>query len=263
MSAPALLACAAAAVCLGGPVIAATAQLEAGHRAAAAADSAALAAADALTGWVDGEACELAGEVAASMRADLVSCDLDRAAARATVSVAVVSPLGGVQERARAGTRSPGGGPDGAVGANGWAWPSSQRGVSQAFHDGYAIDLETGGGGELYSPYAGVVVRVGDDGGGLPAACLANPGWWRGPNQSVLIRHEYRGRILYSSHNHVAAGSPQAVGVQPGSRVRAGQRVATAGMSGCTSGPHTHFTLASHETNAFPDVNPFDFIGEP
>lgn len=263
MSAPALLACAAAAVCLGVPVIAATAQLEAGHRAAAAADSAALAAADAISGWTDGDACELAGRVAESMRAELVACELDPGAARATVSVAVDAPFATAVERARAGLRDPVGGPDGAVGANGWAWPSSVRGVSQGFHDGYAIDLETGAGGELYAPYAGVVVSVGNDGGGVPAACQANPQWWRGPNQSVLIRHEYRGRVLYSSHNHVAAGSPRAVGVEPGSRVRAGQRVATAGMSGCTSGPHTHFTLASRETNAFPDVNPFDFIGEP
>lgn len=263
MSAPALLACAAAAVCLGVPVIAATAQLEAVHRASAAADSAALAAADALTGWTDGDACGLAREVAEAMRAEVVSCEADSAVLRATVAVAVAAPFGGVLERARAGTPHAGGGPDGVVGANGWAWPSAERGVSQGFHDGFAIDLETGSGGALYAPYGGVVVGVGDDGGGVPAACRANPGWWRGPNQSVVIRHEFGGRTLYSSHNHVAAGSPHAAGIAVGSRVRAGQRVATSGMSGCTSGPHTHFTLASRPTNAFPDVNPFLFIGEP
>lgn len=266
MSAPVLLACAGAALCLGLPVIVASSQIEADHRAAAAADAAALAAADALGGWVDADPCELASEVVVALEARLRSCLVDAVSAEVLVEVALAAPLGDAGAMARAGPpRADGaetakGGP---VDANGWAWPSDSRALSQGFHDGLSIDLAVTREGALYAPYAGVVVQAGSDGGGVPAPCLARPEWWRGPNFSIVIRHEYRGRVLYSSHNHIAPASPQSFGLAPGSRVRAGQRVATAGMSGCTSGPHTHFTLSSSPVNAHPDIDPFAYIGRP
>ncbi|MGW9020955.1 M23 family metallopeptidase [Leucobacter chromiiresistens] len=261
MSAPATLVCAAAAVCLGIPVIAASSHLEAGHRAAATADAAALAAADAAAGFISGEPCALAEGVAAAARTEIASCDLDAALADARVEVAAGGPFGTVSASAHAGPPPVTEAPGGAVGANGWAWPSSEPGITQGFHDGYSIDLRTAEGSPLYAPYDGVVVAAGADGGGPPAKCIAEPTWWRGPNYTVLIRHEYRGRVLYSSHNHVAPGSPAAVGVAPGTAVRAGQTVALAGMSGCTSGPHSHFTLSTRPSNAYPDVNPYLYIG--
>ncbi|RGE19375.1 M23 family metallopeptidase [Leucobacter sp. wl10] len=263
MSAPALLACAAAALCLGLPVVAASAQLEAQHRAENLADAAALAAADALAGWVDAEPCELARRVAAAGEGRLNRCEIDTARAEALVEVSVAAALGGAEGEARAGTDPVGGVEGGPVGANGWAWPSDLRGVTQGFHDGFSIDLAVTQEGALYAPYDGVVVWAGPDGGGVPATCLARPEWWRGPNWTVLIRHEYRGRVFYSSHNHMEPGSPQRFGVAPGMRVGAGQRVATSGMSGCTSGPHTHFTLSSQEANSFPDLDPFEYLGPP
>ncbi|WP_449281148.1 M23 family metallopeptidase [Leucobacter sp.] len=263
MSAPALLACAGAALCLGLPVIIASSQVEAEHRAAAAADAAAIAAADALGGWIDAEPCEIAREVALVHEARLRSCRIDAARADALVEAAAAAPFEAIAA-ARAG---PGGvetaAPDGPVGPDGWAWPSDSRAVSQGFHDGLAIDLAVTREGALYAPYAGVLLLAGPDGGGVPERCLAQPEWWRGPNFSVVIRHEYRGRVLYSSHNHIAPASPQRFGLAPGTRVRAGQRVASAGMSGCTSGPHTHFTLSSGPVNAHPDVDPFAYIGPP
>lgn len=263
MSTPALLACAAAAVCLGIPVIAASAQLEAQHRAAGAADAAALAAADALGGWIDAEPCEIARAVVDAVDARLERCEVDAARAEALVEVGSAGLFGGVAAEARAGPESVGGADGGPVGANGWAWPSDSPGISQGFHDGLSIDLAVTREGALYAPYDGVVVAAGTDGGGIPETCLARPEWWRGPNSTVLIRHDYRGRVLYSSHNHVEPASPQRFGLAPGVRVRAGQRVATAGMSGCTSGPHTHFTLSSRPTNAFPDLDPFEYLGSP
>ena len=154
-------------------------------------------------------------------------------------------------------------GDDGPVGPNGWAWPSHMRGISQGFHDGFSIDLVSATGGALYSPYDGVVMKAGSDGGGIPGVCMANPGWWRGDNSTVIIRHEYQGLTMFSSHNHVAPGSPASVGVAEGMAVRAGQTVALSGMSGCTSGPHTHFTLASTNRNYNPDINPYLYIGSP
>lgn len=252
MSAPAVVACAFAAVVLGVPVVAVSAEFEVRHRVAGAADAAALAAADAAAGWIAGDPCELAAEVAEAMRAEVAGCEIDIGDARVEVRAATL--LGSVTARARA---APERTVEGAVGANGWAWPSGVRTVTQSHHDGYAIDLAVAADGALYAPYDGVVVHSGPDGGGIPAPCRANPNWWRGPNHSVVIRHEVDGRVLYSSHNHIAAAS----GARLGAAVRAGQRVATAGMSGCTSGPHTHFTMSSGPRNHHPDIDPFDYLG--
>ncbi|MFV0432375.1 MAG: M23 family metallopeptidase [Leucobacter sp.] len=268
MSAPALIVCSVAVLGIGLPVVAASAHLEAQRYAAAAADAAALAAVDAAQGWIAGEPCALAAEVAGSMEAEIVRCDLEAGGAEARIVARVSAHLWSREAAARAGVQADapvagGAGERGQVGPGGWAWPSAVRGITQHFHDGLSIDLEAPTGSALYAPYDGVVVMAGFDGGGVPAPCVANPSWWRGPNASVMIRHEYRGRVLYSSHNHVAPGSPQRWGVVVGSRVAAGQRVADAGMSGCTEGPHTHFTLSSRPSNAFPDVDPFDYIGQP
>ena len=261
MSAPATLVCAAAAVCLGLPIIAAASHLEAAHRAAGAADAAALAAADASAGFITADPCESAGDVARSAAAEVVHCELDAVRADARIEVAAGGPFGTVTATAHAGPPPVAEGPRGPVGANGWAWPSAEAGTTQGFHDGYSIDLRTSDGSPLYAPYDGVVIAAGADGGGVPAECIAEPAWWRGPNYTVLIRHEYRGHVLYSSHNHVAPGSPEAFGAEPGATVRSGQTVALAGMSGCTSGPHSHFTLSTRPSNVAPDVNPYLYIG--
>lgn len=264
MSAPATLGCAIAALVLGLPVLAASAHLEARQRAAGAADAAALAAADAATGWIAADPCALAADVARSAAAEIDACAVDGRSGEARVTVRVGTPIGPATVDARAAPEAPlGGEVVGVVGENGWAWPAAVRGVTQGHHDGLSIDLAVGGDGALYAPYDGVVVRSGPDGGGLHPACLANPSWWRGENHVVMLRHETEGRVLYSSHNHVAPGSPQSFGATVGTRVRAGQVVALAGMSGCTSGPHTHFTLSTRQTNAFSDIDPFAFLGPP
>ncbi|MFD5600791.1 M23 family metallopeptidase [Leucobacter sp. NPDC058333] len=137
------------------------------------------------------------------------------------------------------------------------------RGISQGFHDGFSIDLVSATGGALYAPYDGIVLTAGGDGGGLPGVCAANPSWWHGENSTVIIQHNYQGLTLYSSHNHIELGSPASVGITVGAAVRVGQTVARSGMSGCTSGPHTHFTLATTARNYNPDVNPYPYIGNP
>ncbi len=263
MSAPATLVCAAAAICLGVPIIAASSHLEASHRAAGAADAAALAAADSAAGFLAGDPCDLAGAVTSAMSSELVSCELDPALADARVKVVADGPLGAVAASAHAGPPPSSAMPGGAIGANGWAWPSSEPGITQGFHDGYSIDLRAVEGSPLYAPYDGVVVAAGTDSDGPPEKCVAEPSWWHGPNHTIIIRHSYRGEVLFSSHNHVAPGSTDAFGLSPGTAVRAGQPVALAGMSGCTSGPHSHFTLSTTPSNAFPDVNPYLYIGGP
>lgn len=264
MSAPATFACALAALVLGLPVIAAGAHLEAGHRAAGVADAAALAAADAVNGFVSEDPCAIASRVAASANVRLDGCEVDTREGAARIIVSATAALGRVTARARA---APEFGPavvlGGVPGANGWAWPSGSRGITQGFHDGLAIDLAVGADGLLYAPYDGTIVRVGADGSGIPPTCTANPSWWRGPNQVVMVRHEVAGRTIFSSHNHVSPESTSNLGLRVGDRVQAGQAIAAAGMSGCTSAPHTHFTLATHATNAFPDVDPMAYLGAP
>lgn len=258
MSTPAGLGIAVVAVLLGAPVIAAGTAIEAHHRVAGAADAAALAAADAAAGWIDAKPCRLADEVAGAMSVKVVRCQ--RTDTDVRVETRAVGALGAVRGRARAGFIEPASsgatGPPGAVGANGWAWPSDRPGVTQGFHDGYAIDLAVSDEGALFAAFDGVVVFSGRVDGGIPGVCLTNPSWWRGPNHAVIIKHVYEGQAIFSSHNHISAGS----GVATGTQVRAGQRVATAGMTGCTSGLHTHFTMSTRPQIDAPDLNPYDFL---
>ncbi|QIK63960.1 peptidoglycan DD-metalloendopeptidase family protein [Leucobacter viscericola] len=264
MSAPVLLACSAAALCLGLPVLAASGSLEAKHRAANAADAAALAAADAANGWINSEAtpCELAEQVAVASGASVAGCSVDPAGTGVRVLVRTGAPIV-AEARAYAAAESSAWNEINPVSDNGWAWPSNARGVTQGFHDGMAIDLAVDGQRTLYAPFDGVVVRAGPDGAGMPEACRSQPSWWRGQNYTVLIRHEYEGRVVYSSHNHIVPTSPEQWGIFPGKKVVAGQPVAQAGMSGCTSGLHTHFTLSSKPVNAYPDLNPYKYLGPP
>lgn len=260
MSAPVLIGCVAAALCLGIPVLAAGSHLVTAQRVTGAADAAALAAADSLTGWLEGQPCDEAAAVARTVAATIERCDADLATGEARVILSVRTPIGLVTARARAG----GVAPDEAPGGTGeWTWPAVTGGIAQGFHDGLAIDLVAPLGSPLYAPYDGVVVAVGPDGGGMPAVCRATPAWWRGMNETVIMRHEFDGKVMFSSHNHVASGSPRRMGLDVGSPVRAGQPVANAGMSGCTSGPHSHFTLSTRPENSFPDLNPFAFLTPP
>lgn len=258
MSAPALLGCAAAALCLGIPVLAAGSHLVSAQRVIGAADAAALAAADSLSGWLAGEPCEVATEVARSAGAHLQRCDPNSALGEVRVVLTVRTPIGAVAARARAGGVAPD-----EPGAGEWTWPASAGGVAQGFHDGLAVDLAAPLGSALYAPYDAVIIAAGPDGGEIPAACRTTPGWWRGENETVIMRHDYGGRTIYSSHNHVKSGSTNKLGLTVGSRVRAGQPVAIAGMSGCTSGPHSHFTLSTRPENSFPNLNPFSFLRRP
>jgi secretion/DNA translocation related TadE-like protein len=82
-------------------VVPAVTTFVASQRAANAADAAALAAADAISGAVAGEGCDLAEQVAARNGADLVSCVPDGPAV--TVVVTLPSIGGRVEASARAG----------------------------------------------------------------------------------------------------------------------------------------------------------------
>lgn len=265
MSGSALVACSAVALCLGLPVIASAQHLESRHRAGVVADAAALAAADAVSGWNEFEPCVAAEEIAVSMGSRIVDCAVNAEQSDVRVVAEAGTPPLGARARAHAAAAGRPLPPSALapVSSTGWAWPAERRQVSQGFHDGFAIDLAVDAGGALYAPFHGVVVASGPDGGGIPPVCQLQSQWWHGPNSTVVIRHIVGGRTLYSSHNHIDPASPTLFGIAVGTPVVAGQRVASAGLSGCTSGPHTHFTLSTSPGNTQPDIDPFDYIGLP
>lgn len=103
MSAPALLACGAVALALAIPVAAAAGALEARSRAAGAADTAALAAADAALGWVEADPCALAARITFAAGARLGGCTVAEASGEARVTVVIATLFGPVEVRSRAG----------------------------------------------------------------------------------------------------------------------------------------------------------------
>ncbi len=103
MSAPALIGCAAAALLLGLPVAGAAGALDTRLQVVAAADSAALAAADALNGWIEADPCALAAEVARANGHRVETCTLDVERGLAAVSVTGATPFGAMRAEARAG----------------------------------------------------------------------------------------------------------------------------------------------------------------
>lgn len=95
--------CAAAVLAVALPTLAATGALEAKHRAAGAADAAALAAADAAIGWVSADPCALAVEITEAAQVTLEGCHIDHQNGQAHIEVSVRTVFGAVHTDARAG----------------------------------------------------------------------------------------------------------------------------------------------------------------
>lgn len=108
MSTPVMAALAAGTILLGVPVLIAAGVVDAGARAAIAADAAALAGADAMFGVTAAEAasCALAEELAAWHGANLESCSADEGTFEVRVRVSVRAGVTSVSRQARAGPPS-------------------------------------------------------------------------------------------------------------------------------------------------------------
>ncbi|CAG7617300.1 helicase [Leucobacter soli] len=107
MSAPAVAACCGAVLALALPVVVATGSIDAAHRVAGAADAAALAAADAHAGWVDGAPCDLAEEVLVAVGARVDECLVDEVSGRVRLQANLPTMLGTARARAHAGPPFP------------------------------------------------------------------------------------------------------------------------------------------------------------
>ena len=103
MSVPIAVACIAVTVLVGTPPLIATERVVRGVQASAAADAAALAAADAALGWIDAEPCVIATEIAVSAGAQLQECTVESGTGVSRVTVVRGSSLGAVSRSARAG----------------------------------------------------------------------------------------------------------------------------------------------------------------
>ncbi|MBC9942957.1 hypothetical protein ICL81_00245 [Leucobacter sp. cx-328] len=103
MSVPIAIGCVAAIVICGGIILAATHHSIAAAAAAGAADSAALAAADALAGYLDAEPCAIAQTVAAAVGASITECVVNEVTASVLIGARIPTALGGVNGTARAG----------------------------------------------------------------------------------------------------------------------------------------------------------------
>lgn len=103
MSVPIAVGLLAATVSLTTPVLVFSGQLDAEARAGGAADAAALAAADALGGWIDGAPCDRALTVTAANQVVLTGCDATETNGQVRISVSVQTMLGTVEAHARAG----------------------------------------------------------------------------------------------------------------------------------------------------------------
>jgi len=98
-----MVACSAVALALAVPVIAGAQALAVAQQLQGATDNAALAAADAATGWLDETPCAIAARVLDAARAELRSCDIDERSGAVRIRAAARTMLGTAQARARAG----------------------------------------------------------------------------------------------------------------------------------------------------------------
>lgn len=103
MSVPEVAAVAAATTMLAVSIVVACDSVVAKQRLDGAADSAALAAADAHGGWIEAEPCAIAGQVLASADAELVECRIDDATGRVRLLAALRTMLGSARTHVHAG----------------------------------------------------------------------------------------------------------------------------------------------------------------
>ena len=127
----------------------------------------------------------------------------------------------------------------------GWPFPAEARArLSQGFggrthsepHSRYAIDLAVAEGTPVLAAREGVVVFLEDDyfESGL------DPMAFRDKANHLRILHDDGSMATYA---HLF---PDSIMVEPGQRVRRGERIALSGNTGFSSGPHLHFAVQVH-----------------
>jgi hypothetical protein len=186
-------------------------------------------------GWLDGSKCL---DTNSEMISNFRIYTLDKTLSEAEDEDAIVVPTS-------AGAPTTGapvpGENSGAIGADGWAFPTTAGApLKQGFHPEHlALDIGSDPSDPnvpIYAMRDGVVMSAGN----IPSPYIqpCNPN--NTIQQTVVIKHEVDGQTYYSAYHHVKAGS---FTVQAGSVVKAGDRIATMGNTGCSFGQHLHVEL--------------------
>ena len=124
-----------------------------------------------------------------------------------------------------------------------WNWPVAPAGyyacpipgarLSQGLHGHNAVDLAIAYGTPIHAAAAGTVI-----------VAKSNGLWNGGYGNFVIISHGNGSQTLYAHMSRVA--------VSPGAQVSRSQTIGYIGMTGMTTGPHTHFEIRGAQ-NPFVD----------
>ncbi len=111
------------------------------------------------------------------------------------------------------------------------------------FHSG--IDLAAPAGSRIFAPTAGIVVWT-----GAVEADRRND-WWR-LGQTVVLANGGSFRTLFGHCDRIL--------VRPGTRVAAGDPIATVGETGWTTAPHLHYEIRRRTPSGWTAVDPRDYL---
>lgn len=167
---------------------------------------------------------------------------------------------------------------DVGVSSSGWGYPTRSPSAACGFgcYEGHVgMDVQSVGGSKiqvgepLYAMRDGEVVATGDEvAAGEPDAvteqyCKAyleprvGPAWQGVPSQIVKIKSTVDGQEYYIRYSHLKEGS---ITVKVGDTVKMGQKIAEVGLTGCTTGTHSHITVSPNRNGTNP-IDPTTLVG--
>lgn len=189
--------------------------------------------------WVTGQRCLEDSEMMSNFRI----YTLDKTISEAEDDETIVIPVSSTTDGGETGTGGVGTGENsGNVNPEGWAFPTlAGAPLNQGFHSTHpALDIgsdPTNNNVPIYAMRDGVVLTTGNQPPPYLKACDGQTGV---PQQAVTIRHVVDGQTYISAYHHVQVNS---FTVKPGDTVKAGDRIATMGNTGCSFGQHLHVEL--------------------
>jgi hypothetical protein len=131
----------------------------------------------------------------------------------------------------------------GNVNAEGWSYPTdTDATVTQPFIPGAHTgqDIAKNGDVPIFAVRDGIVTGAGDISNNPPYIQPCTNDKSPSVQQVVTIKHVVGSETYFSSYHHVAAGS---INVKIGSTVKAGDKIAMMGSTGCSFGQHLHFEI--------------------
>jgi murein DD-endopeptidase MepM/ murein hydrolase activator NlpD len=138
------------------------------------------------------------------------------------------------------------------VGYDGIQRNQGEPGASLDGHDGYDWGMPVGT--PLLAAAAGRIFFAGD---WPPAPCPILPGTPTVSSKSILIEHtDSNGNLYLSSYGHLSS-----IAVSENDNVSEGQFLGYSGNTGCSNGPHLHFSVYRKVSQEWLPVDPFGWNG--